>query len=245
MTIILGKGMGSNTGGQGVAKIVVPNSNDVLRIYGQLAGKEQRSYKYARFLRPNGTYINDKTKESPAYRNSAEFWFGEELTPANTANWRARLIGAPTNKPFVQRAFLLYPTYQTAVPYVNVFELFAVSSENHVYWDAANGWIPTQQQIIPIAAPQLPVALTVSVAVVDNDRDTHPFKLTITAGNVSQTVTLNGPTDGDLLNLVQMTLNNVPAGTSQIIIDLESPPQIGDSVAMVGMTAHYACSPSN
>ena len=245
MTTILGQGMGSNTSGKGVVKIVVPNPNDVVSIYGQLAGKEQRSYKYARFLRPNGTYINDKTQESPAYRNSAVFWFGEYLTPANTAHWRARLIGAPTNKPFVQRAFLLYPTYETATAYVNVFELFDVSSENHVYWDAANGWIPTQQQIIPMAAPLQPVDLTVMVAVVDNDRDTRPFKLTITAGGVSSTVMVNGPTNGDLLNLVQVTLNNVPAGTSQIVLDLESPDEIGDSVAMVGMTAHYPCVTSN
>ena len=245
MTTILGQGMGSNTSGKGVVKIVVPNPNDVVSIYGQLAGKEQRSYKYARFLRPNGTYINDKTQESPAYRNSAVFWFGEYLTPANSAHWRARLIGAPTNKPFVQRAFLLYPTYETATAYVNVFELFDVSSENHVYWDAANGWIPTQQQIIPMAAPLQPVDLTVMVAVVDNDRDTRPFKLTITAGGVSSTVMVNGPTNGDLLNLVQVTLNNVPAGTSQIVLDLESPDEIGDSVAMVGMTAHYPCVTSN
>ena len=245
MTTILGQGMGSNTSGKGVVKIVVPNPNDVVSIYGQLAGKEQRSYKYARFLRPNGTYINDKTQESPAYRNSAVFWFGEYLTPTNTTHWRARLIGAPTNKPFVQRAFLLYPTYETATTYVNVFELFDVSSENHVYWDAANGWIPTQQQIIPMAAPLQPVDLTVMVAVVDNDRDTRPFKLTITAGGVSSTVMVNGPTNGDLLNLVQVTLNNVPAGTSQIVLDLESPDEIGDSVAMVGMTAHYPCVTSN
>ena len=245
MTSILGKGMGSNNGGKGVVKIVVPNPDDVLSIYGQLAGKEQRSYKYARFLRPNGSYINDKTQESPAYRNSAVFWFGEYLTPANTAHWRARLIGAPTNKPFVQRAFLLYPTYETENPYVNIFELFDVSSENHVYWDATNGWMPTQQQIIPMAAPLQSVNVAVTVAVVDNDRDNRPFKLTITAGSVSQSVTVNGPTNNDLLNLVQVTLNNVPAGTDQIILELESPDQIGDSVAMVGMTAHYSCTIGN
>ena len=245
MTSILGKGMGSNNGGKGVVKIVVPNPDDVLSIYGQLAGKEQRSYKYARFLRPNGSYINDKTQESPAYRNSAVFWFGEYLTPANTAHWRARLIGAPTNKPFVQRAFLLYPTYETENPYVNIFELFDVSSQNHVYWDATNGWMPTQQQIIPMAAPLQSVNVAVTVAVVDNDRDNRPFKLTITAGSVSQSVTVNGPTNNDLLNLVQVTLNNVPAGTDQIILDLESPDQIGDSVAMVGMTAHYSCTIGN
>lgn len=86
-------------------QIVVPNAAEVVALYGQLAGKEQGPYKYARFLRPNGTYINDTSKESPAYRRSAIFWYGQTLTPATTANWRARLIGAPTSAPFVQRAF--------------------------------------------------------------------------------------------------------------------------------------------
>jgi hypothetical protein len=242
VTDILGKGMGSNTAASNVAKIVIPNNGDVVELYGQLAGKQVGSYKYARFIRPNGTYINDKTKESPAYRNAAVFWYGQDLTPANLAHWRARLIGATTKNPRVQRAFLLYPTYQTQVEYVNVFETFADSTRNHVYWDAANNWFPTQQQIIAISPPQQPADLVVSVAVVDNDRDDRPFTLTISAGIVSQTVTVNGPTNGDLLNIVQVSLNGVPAGTSTIVLDLESPYLTGDSVAMVGMTAHYPCS---
>ena len=243
MTSILGKGMGSNTQASVTVKIDVPNAGNVLSLYGQLAGKEQGAYKYARFIRPNGTFINDKTKESPAYRRYAIFWYGQQLTPATSNNWRARLIGATTAKPYVQRAFLLYPTYATSSQYVNVVELFDNSSQNHVYWQAANGWTPIQNAQIAMPAPLSPATLVVTVAVVDNDQDTMPFKLTITAGGVSQTVQINGPTHGDLLNIVQVTLANVPAGTDEIELTLESPDLIGDSVAMVGMTANYACSP--
>ena len=162
------------------------------------------------------------------------------MTPTNLANWRARLIGAATSKPFVRRAFILYPTYATAGQYANAFATFAVSSQNHVYHDTANGWIPAQQQTLTLPPATQPVDISVMVAVVDNDRDTLPFQLTISAGPVSQTVTANGPTNGDLLNLVAVTLHNVPEGTSQVVLDLVSPPG-GDSVAMVGATAHYAC----
>jgi hypothetical protein len=165
------------------------------------------------------------------------------LTAPTLPNWRARLVGAPTTKPFVQRAFVLYPTYRTAEEYVDVFETFADSSQNHVYYDIANGWIPSQQQILEMPAPLGAVDLVVSVAVIDNDVDTRPFRLTITAGSVSQTVTINGPTNGNLLNLVKVTLPNVPAGTNQVVLDLVSPTPNGDSVAMIGATANYLCVP--
>ncbi len=240
LTTILGLGMGSNNGGKNVVKVVVPNAADVLRIYGQLAGKEQRNYGYARFIRSDGTFINDPSQESPAYRPYAIFWYGQQLTPPTSPHWRARLVAAPSNKPFVQRAFILYPTHQTTTPYVNVFETFDDSSRNHVFWDTAAGWTPAQQQTIALTPPLTPVSLTVSVVVVDNDRDNKPFQLTITAGGVSQMVSLNGPTHGDLLNIVQVTLNNVPAGTDEIVLDLVSP-RNGESVAMVGATANYSC----
>jgi hypothetical protein len=236
--------MGSNTKASNVAKVFVPNPGDVIELYGQLAGKDQRSWKYARFIRPNGTYINDKTLESPAYRQWAVFWYGQELTPTNLAHWRARLIGASTKTPFVQRAFILYPTYQTESQYVNVWETFGDSSKNHVFWESFNGWFPSQQQVIEIAPPQQPTEMTVTVALVDNDKDNRPLEVTVSAGGASQTVIVNGPTNGDLLNIIQVTLQ-VPAGTDEIVIDLVSPAEIGDSGAMVGMSAHYLCEPIN
>jgi hypothetical protein len=242
-TDLLGKGMGSNVKATAVTKVFIPNPTDVLELYGQVAGKDQKAWKYARFIRPNGTYINDKTLDSPAYRDWAVFWYGEYLTPATLPHWRARLIGAPSKAPFVQRAFILYPTYRTDEQYVNVWETFANSAENHVFWEEANGWIPAQQQVIEIPAPQQPVDLVVKVAVVDNDKDDRPFELTVSAGGVSQFVSLSNPTNGDLLNIVEVTLRGVPAGTDEIVIDLVSPAEIGDSVAMVGMTAHYLCEP--
>jgi hypothetical protein len=247
LTRILGVGMGSTTAYKAVNKIVVPDNTNVLSLYGQLAGKEVGPYKYARFIRPNSTYINDKTLESPAYRGSAVFWFGQELTPSTLSYWKARLIGAPTTKPFVQRAFILYPTYQTETPFVNVFDplAFDQSIENHVYWDALAGWIPQQMYDMTIPPPGQPVDVTVQVALVDNDRDARPVELTVSAGQSSVTVTPAGPSNGDLLNIITITLEDVAPGTDTIAIQLVSPQTTGDSVAIVGATANYACVDQN
>jgi hypothetical protein len=79
------------------------------------------------------------------------------------------------------------------------------------------------------------------VALVENDNDTRPVQLTVSAvGATSQTVSPNGPTNGDNLNIVTFSLT-IPAGTDEIVLDLVSPSPNGDSVAMIGVVAHYAC----
>ena len=179
------------------------------------------------------------TRRWRGYRQNAIFWFGQALTPPTLPYWKARLVGAPTSGPFVQRAFVLYPTYQTAQQYVDVVKYFDVSATNHVYWQ----WIPVQVQNVPMPAPLTTVDLVVQVALVDNDPDDRPVDLKIEAGGVSQTVTQTDSTHGPLLSIITVTLEDVPAGTSQIVLTLTSPQTIGDSVAMIGMTANYRCTP--
>ena len=48
----------------------------------------------------------------------------------------------------------------------------------------------------------------------------------------------------DRLNIVTFSLN-IPAGTDEIVLDLVSPTPNGDSGAMVGVAAYYACEPSS
>ena len=238
-TSMVGTGLGSETINRNGARVDIPNNQNVIELYAQLAGKRSGPWNYARFIRPNGTYINDKTLESPAYRQNAVFWYGQQLTPTTLPYWKARLMGAPTTRPFVQRAFVLYPTYSTAQQYVDMVDYFENSAQNHVYWQ----WIPVQVQSVALPAPLTTVDLVVRVALVDNDPDARPVDLTIEAGGVSQTVTQTDSTHGPLLSIIEVTLENVPAGTSQVVLTLESPMNIGDSVAMIGMTANYICTP--
>ena len=249
-TDILGIGMGSTTKHKTQAKIDIPNSADVLFMYGQLAGKNTGAAKYVRFLYPGrNNYVQVNTITSPAPRNYAVFWYGSDLDAA--ANIRGRwFLQKSGAKNHIPRAFILYPTYETAPSalYVNAFEYFQ-TADTQVYWDGANNWTPIQEVQVEIPAPLAPTTFQVKVSVVENDRDDRPLIITVEAGGVEQTLMPTVPNMGDLLNILEFTLVNVPAGTGVINVTIESPqpythglgPKGGDSGALLGVTANYAC----
>lgn len=243
-TVILGKGMGNDNTHKDMIKIAIPNWQSVDELYGQLAGEQNGAAKYVRFMYPNNTYEQVNVVTSPGYRQWTTFWYGADLDPA--AHIRGRWFLQTTGtKNHIPRAFILFPTYHTAEPYVNVFDplAFDESNENHVYYDVAAGWIAAQQYRMAIPAPLQAVTIIVQVALVENDRDNRPLRLTVSAdGATPQTVSPNGPSHGDLLNIVTFSLN-IPAGTEEIVLDLVSPTPNGDSGAMIGVTTHYACVP--
>jgi hypothetical protein len=244
-TVILGKGMGNDYAHKNTVKLTIPNWQSVDELYGMLAGENNGAAKYVRFIYPNGSYEKVSALTSPAYRQWATFWYGTELNPA--ANIRGRwFLQASGKKNHIPRAFILYPTYHTSEPYVNVFDPLALdeSSENHVYFDVAAGWHAEQQYRMAIPAPQQAVTIIVQVALVENNNDERPVNLTVSAeGATPQTVSPTGPSHGNLLNIVSFSLD-IQAGTDEIVIDLVSPDMIGDSVSMVGTAAYYACEPT-
>ncbi len=67
----------------------------------------------------------------------------------------------------------------------------------------------------------------------------------VTASSVSQSVTLSSPTTkkSELLNLFEVTLAGVPAGTDEVEIELVSVLDEGDSAALLGAAASYVCEP--
>jgi uncharacterized repeat protein (TIGR01451 family) len=58
-------------------------------------------------------------------------------------------------------------------------------------------------------------------------------------------VPITGPTDGPLLNIVPLTLTNVPANTDQVTLTLHSPPDNEDSLVWVGANVSYQCGGGN
>ena len=248
-TDIIGIGMGAPNKHKNVAKINIPNSGDVLALYGQLAAKDQGLAKYVRFMYPGGSnnYVQVNAITSPSPHSAAVFWYGTDLDPA--ANIRGRWFLQKSGvKAHIPRAMILYPTYETDELYVDVFEPLQ-TSDTQVYWDINGGWVPMQQVTINIPAPLAPATINVKVAVVDNDKDGRPLFVTATAGGVSQTLQPTNPNRGDQLNILEFTLANVPAGTSSIVLTHESIapntnsvfPLGGDSGALVGVTASYFC----
>ncbi len=244
-TDLLGVGQGSTTKGIRTRKLVIPNYQNVDSLYGQLAAVDVGVMRWVRFRNPNNTYVQINDATSPAYRMSAVSWWGSDLTPQKFIKGQF-FWGAKGNKS--PRAFVLWPTYATTEPYANVLATFDESTENHVYWDINNGWFADQTQTITIPETQVDGAdILVKVALVDNNKDGRPVILTVSAGNVSQQVIAYGPSDKDTLNLEEVLLENVPKGTTEVVLHLMSPapdntyPAGGDSVAMIGAAANYAC----
>lgn len=83
--------------------------------------------------------------------------------------------------------------------------------------------------------------LYVTTVVIDNDDDERPMVVEATAGGVISSVTELGPTDGDGLNIVDLTLPQVLTGTSQVSVTLRSPGDDGDSLVLVGLNVSYPC----
>ncbi|MEZ4515742.1 MAG: hypothetical protein R3C44_02510 [Chloroflexota bacterium] len=82
VTDLLGTGQAGRT-----RKITIPNWQDVDSIYGQLAAIDTGTgiMKYVRFLPQGSAKIQIDTPTSPAYRNNAISWWGNELPAASTS----------------------------------------------------------------------------------------------------------------------------------------------------------------
>ncbi len=237
LTTLLGVGMGSPKKAANLAKIVVPNRANLVGLYGQLVGKQVGHPKFVRFLYPNGTYVQLDAITSPAPREAGIFWYGAALDPAAHIRGRWFLQKGPGKVP---RAFLLYATHNVPDTYFNGYSLFAEGSTNQV--GPIEPWATHQTFTLPIDAPLGPADVTVQVALVDNDKDTRPITVSATAGTASDSDTANGPTNGNTLSLITLLLEDVPAGTSQVTVNLDSG-AAGDSAAIVGAAVNYRCEP--
>ena len=245
-TDIIGKGMGSPKKHKNVVKLPIFNYMAVEELYGQMVAKNNGEAKYVRFILPGkNNYVQVDTITSPAEHSGGNFWYGDYIDPAKTVSGRWFLLKSGV-KNHIPRAMVLYPTYADPVnTYVNVWDTFD-ASEGEVHWDTANGWTPYREIVVAIAPPNGATTFNVELALVDNDKDARPVWVTVTAGGVTQTVMPTNPSQGDQLNLLAFELENVPAGTDEIVIEVYSPSVAldgieGDSAMLVGMAANYQC----
>jgi uncharacterized repeat protein (TIGR01451 family) len=111
-----------------------------------------------------------------------------------------------------------------------------------VYWDVN----PSQAETLDFPPLTQTTDLHITAVVIDNDikDDVRPLVLEATAGGKVVNITVPGPTDGPLLNIVSLTLSQVPTGTGQAVVTLSSPEaQDGDSLVLVGVNVSYRCDP--
>ncbi len=107
------------------------------------------------------------------------------------------------------------------------------------------GFPQSNTSLLPIPETQTTADITVQIAVTDVNRDPRTVDVIVRAGGVEVTTTLTGPTTkkSELLNLFEVTLAGVPAGTDEVEIELVSVLDTGDSAALLGAAASYVCEP--
>jgi len=102
--------------------------------------------------------------------------------------------------------------------------------------------IAEKSRVISIPALPITTDVLVTAVVVDNNDDERPMVVEASAGAISVSTTEVGPgPEGDLLNIIVLTLEDVPAGTDEVTIKVKSPEPNGDSLAWVGLNVSYIC----
>ncbi len=244
LTTLLGTGMGSPTRSRMVAKITIPNSGNVVDLYGQMAGKEYNGVKFVRFIFGDKSY-QQVQPETDLGDTGAISWWGADLDeskllakPFVKGRW---FLQKGMKKMRIPRAIVFYPTYDTGdTEYANAWSTFTYP-DNFVA--GTPGFDQSNTNVLMIPETQAPTDIVVQIAVTDVNRDARTVDVTVTAGNVSQTVTLTGPTTkkSELLNIFEVTLEGVPAGVDEVEIELVSVLDEGDSAALLGAAASYVC----
>jgi uncharacterized protein YjiK len=235
-TDLIGIGLRSRS-----ARLTVPNYGDVESLYGQLAAVDIGVIKWVQFLQKGESPTKVAQTTSPAVDPATVRWWGTDLSADPAARWVRGLFTFGKNGARSPRAFVLWPTYDTNdETYANTFETFD-SPGNYVHQST----ITQTLSLPPTAAAGADV--TVNVALVDVNYDRRVVILTVEAGGVSETRTINRPNRRNALNVETFSLSGVAAGTDEVTITLESPPvggafrRGGDSAAIIGASANYAC----
>jgi CSLREA domain-containing protein len=232
-TDLLGRGQTGRVG-----KLTVPHYDDVASLYGQLAAVQTGQMKWVQFAQKGVPQIKLTAVTSPAVVPGTVRWWGTALSTDADAPWVKGIFTFGKRGNRDPRAFVLWPTYDTGDErYANAFASFD-SPDNYAHFSTAT-------QTLNLPPTQLPGAdITVSVALVDVNRDSRWVTLTAEAGGVSQSRTITVSNSLRDLNVERFVLAAVPAGTDEVTITLTSPAGTGDSAAMIGASANYACGTS-
>ncbi len=235
--------MGSPSRSRMVAKIVVPNASELTDLYAQMAAKEYNGVRFVRFIYGDKTYEQIQP-ETDLGDIGAISWWGADLDesklltrPFVKGRW---FLQKGAKKMKLPRAIVVYPTTTTTDEYANAWSTFG-APDNFVA--GTPGFAQSSTNVLAIPETQAETDLTVQIAITDINRDARSVDVTISAGNVSDTVTLTSPTNrkSELLNIFEVTLPGVPAGVSEVEILLESALDTGDSAALLGAAASFAC----
>lgn len=229
-TEITGVGMGSPTVITNPQTIALPAPAEAGWVLGQVAGRAPA---------PDGvTFTTDApqsvTVTAPSHDGPASYTFETELQPAG------QITATVSGEDDSMRALILYSKRATSGAWTSVGR----TTNGFVY----QGDGPeVYREVLDFPPLEQTADLSVTAVIIDNDADARPLSIEATAGGVSDGATFTHPTEGDLLNIANLILPGVPAGTSRVVVTLRSPPDDhGDSGALVGVNASYQCpAPAN
>jgi uncharacterized repeat protein (TIGR01451 family) len=229
---ITGIGMGDNTTPINPQSLSLTNPAGVNWLLAQVAGR------YNNAPTPDSVTLTTSAPQSltlnqPSRNTSEGYTFETNLQPANQIT---AFVNNPGDGYKTPRGLILYAKRGTGS---EQWTSIGKTINEFVHWESSGNESHTE----PITFQPLTQTtdLIVTAVVIDNNADERPLKLEATANNVTEGVTENGPTDGHRLNIIHLTLPQVPTGTDQVSITLESPQGIGDSLVWVGVNVSFRC----
>jgi len=229
--VVTGIGMGDRDHAINPQTVSLADPQDVSWLLAQMAGRHS-------FSSPSTpervTFTTDAPQTLTLIEPSSSlvgYTFEANLEPTGQVTATVSGIGDSYRTP---RALVLYGRRATEELWTSVGR-----TTNSFIYAGRGDYTHTEVLTFPPLAEA--TDLFVTAVVVDNNDDARPMVLEATAGDVTESVTELGPTEGDVLNIVGLTLPQVPAGMDQISVTLRSPSSNGDSLVLVGLNVSYRC----
>ncbi len=131
-------------------------------------------------------------------------------------------------------------TYTSTVPHINIVEYFNDYVGPAVYSDPTTQARETFSETFSLPALVTATDIKVTAIYIDNRDSNKIVNVSVAAGGVTVGEARATPNSG-AFNLVELTLENVPAGTSSLDFTLESPEGTGDAALLTGIVVSYPC----
>lgn len=243
ITSIVGRGMGNSRRNILNTRVAIPNAHELVGLFGQMAAKEYSGVTFVRFSYPKREFerINSATDTG---ERGAISWWGTDLDVSKLSTkgvikgrW---FLNKDKRKIGQTRALVLYPTHSTTEEYANVWSTFSAPGN---YVSSLPNYSESSINKLEIPEIQAPVDITLQFAITDLIPDTDIVEMTVSAGGVEEKMSLaEGITrKHGMLSIVELTLQDVPAGTAEVTISIQTTRDVNAAAALLGATAHYAC----
>lgn len=236
---ITGIGMGDRYKSTNPQSLSLHDPSSVDRLLAQVTGRYIRNNGTLQpidvnFTTPNGEL---KTLTQPSYQN--QFGYSYVLPLAPTSEVNATVQGSGENNEKTPRGLVLYTLRKSPDNWSSIGQIL-----NEYIWGGDSEEDVTYSKTITFPPLQEATDLYVTAVVTDNNNDLRSMVVDAEAGGVKSSVSEDVPTEGDLLNIVELKLPAVPAGTTEAVITLRSLAVEGDSLIFSGVNVSYLCTGS-